>query len=657
MAEQICAQVRREQVSLILGATGCGKTTQIPQFLLEDCVSRGEPCRILATQPRRISAFSVAERVAAERGGKVGGTVAYKIRFEDKVTDSTQLIFCTVGILLKVMQSNPTLEGATHIIVDEIHERDLHTDFLLTLLRRILDDRPDLKLVLMSATVDPSAFQAYFEQSACSTVTIAGKTNYPIEEFFLEDILQILPERAHWKQLKEKAKSKSPSAFAQGPLPGIPLDQEAVAKALPALPWDIAGDVARVHNCTAPELDLDLAELVVQMIHRTGQEGGILVFMPGWFEIAEMVKRLEASAMQSQLAIFALHSRMPTSEQQAIFRPPPPGKRKVIIATVLAETSITVEDIVFVVDTGRSRSTFFNEASMVSALRTVWYSKANGFQRRGRAGRCRPGAWYRLFSSLQWEAMDEYALPEMLRSPLEELCLEVASLGLGAPEAFLSEAISPPKPEIVAHSVSLLHNLGAVSDETGASLTPLGDKLAKLQVHPMLGKMLLLAGLFRCFKPIMTICASLGYKSPFLCPLGKEKESNEAKRQLSKGSQSDHIALANAYDGWCSGRASFANRHFLSHQTMDYIHRLRSDLTAASKDVLTAVPTDHSDERCLADACRAVLVAGLFPNLAWLTRFGKGHSLQGLKVVVHPGSVNSRDLVAVVVVVAYYCLL
>jgi len=639
MSEEICAAVQASQVTLILGATGCGKTTQIPQFILEDSAARGETCRVVASQPRRISAHSVAERVAKERGGKLGGTVAYKIRFEDQVTENSQIVFCTVGILLKIMQSNPTLQGATHIIVDEVHERDLHTDFMLILLRRVLGQRADMKLILMSATVDPSAFQAYFPDA--QMVTIPGKTNYPIEEMFLEDILQVLPGRERWRRERTAKKSKV-SPFSQGPLPGLPSDAGGVAAALPACPPDVARDVAFVHGYSPEDIDFEMVQLLVEMIHAGGEEGGILIFMPGWFEISETLKKLQGSAVGHDLEVHPLHSRMPTAEQQAIFLPPSRGKRKVIVATILAETSITVEDIVFVIDTGRTRSTFFNDTSMVSALRTVWYSKANGFQRRGRSGRCRPGVWYRLFSSLQWEAFDDYSEPEMLRSPLEELCLEVASLGLGQTLDFLAEAISPPSEKVVQHAVRLLYNLGAVADADGARLTPLGEKLSRLQVHPMLGKMLLIASLFRCFKPIMTICASLGYKSPFLCPMGKEREANAAKAELANNSQSDLMALANAYDGWCAGGAGFANRYFLSHQTLNYIHHLRKDLSGSAKDILSNVPNDHSDPEYLGDVCRAVLVAGLFPNLAWVKRMGKGWTLDGLKVTVHPGSVNSK---------------
>lgn len=637
MADEICQAVRDHQVTLILGATGCGKTTQIPQFLLEDCASRGEICRLAATQPRRISAVSVADRVAVERGGQLGDTVGFKIRFEDKVTESCQVVFCTVGILLKVMQSNPTLKGATHIVVDEVHERGLHTDFLLTLLRRLLHDRPDLRLILMSATVDPSAFQEYFE--GIHTVSIPGKTNYPIQEMFLEDFLHALPDLNAWRS----SGSGRSSPFSQGPLPGVPLNPRSVAEALPQLSQAHVQDVVRVHNEKADSIDFELVLQVVEMIHREGVEGGIMIFMPGWSEISNVLERLGKVNFAHQLQVHALHSRLPSSEQKQIFQRPPLGKRKVVVATVLAETSITVEDVVFVVDAGRSCTTFFNEQTMISALRTVWYSKANGFQRRGRAGRCRPGVWYRLYTKLQWEAMDEYELPEMQRSPLEELCLEVASLQLGAPEDFLQEAISPPGADVLRHAVTMLERLGAVSDNTGAEVTPLGAKLAKLQVHPMLGKMLLLAAPFRCFEMMLTICASLGYKSPFVCPLGKEKEANKARVELSQGSKSDLVALVNAYEGWKVERASFAWRYYLSKETMEYIHRLREDLRTSVREVLHNVPEDHVDPVARAEAVKAVLTAGLFPNLAWLHRYGKGRTIQNLPVKAHPGSVNSKE--------------
>eukprot|EP00929_Paragymnodinium_shiwhaense_P078463 TRINITY_DN40685_c0_g1_i1.p1 TRINITY_DN40685_c0_g1~~TRINITY_DN40685_c0_g1_i1.p1 ORF type:complete len:858 (-),score=188.78 TRINITY_DN40685_c0_g1_i1:226-2799(-) len=629
------------RVLLILGATGCGKTTQVPQFLLEDLASRGEPCKILATQPRRISAVSVAERVAAERGEELGQTVAYKIRFKDTVNPDTQLIFCTVGILLKVMQGNEDLEGATHLIVDEVHERDLHTDFLLVLVRRILERRPSLKVVLMSATVDPTAFQEYFPDA--ETFEIPGKTNYPIDELCLEHLFKAQPSLMSYVRPPPRQKwSATGVGGSEAYKLDVPTDAAIIARELQCT-QKVAEAIANLHGHPAENIEYGLIQGVVEWLHSKGQEGAVLIFVPGWFEIIETKKALENSSIGRDLVIFPLHSRIPTAEQRLIFSKPPAGKRKVIVSTVLAETSITVEDVVYVIDSGRNKSTFFNESSLISALKTTWYSKANGLQRRGRAGRCRPGAWYRLYSTLQWDAMLDYELPEMLRSPLEELCLEVASLKLGPPIEFLEEAIAPPKAEVATYAVKLLHDLGAVTDESGATLTPLGWKLSRLAVHPQLGKMLLLGGLFRCFEPIMTICASLGYKSPFICPMGKEKEANAAKKRLAHGTHSDHFALVVAYEGWMKSKWSFASANFLSGQTMDYIQRLRRDLTEAVRDIIKQVPADHADEAYRADVCRSVLVAGLWPKVAWIGRRDKADLMSGLKAKVHPGSVNAKE--------------
>jgi len=637
MGAEVCAAVRASQVSIVLGATGCGKTTQIPQLILEAEVEAGRPCRILASQPRRLSASSVAERVAVERGSRLGSVVGYKVRFEEEASEETLLLFCTVGILLKAMQSNPTLDGATHIIVDEVHERDLHTDFLLSLLRVAARERPDLRIILMSATVDPTAFREYFP--GAQEVTIPGRTNYPIEELFLEDVLPLLPPAS-----PNDRKQRAPSAFADGPLPGVPLDPAGVAAALPHTTPAIAAQLAAAHSAMADDVDLDLVVRTVLHIHFQREEGAVLVFVPGWAEIAEIVKRLTSSTAARDLLVLPLHSRMPTAEQREIFDSPRDGARKVVVATILAETSITIEDVVYVVDTGRTKSTSVSASSLVPTLRTVWYARANGMQRRGRAGRCRPGVWYRLYSSLQWGALDEHATPEMLRAPLEELCLEVGALRLGPPEEFLATAISPPDPAAVRRALSLLRRLGAMADARGTALTALGERLAALRVHPTLGKMLLLAGLFGCYGPVLTIAAALGYRSPFLCPLGKEREADLCKRELAAGSESDHVALANAYEGWLRhGRARFASTHFLSHQTLSYVHQLRGELADAARDAFSgSIPDECSTPRQLDDIVRACLVAGLLPNVAWLRRWGKGETMEGLQVTAHPGSVNSR---------------
>ncbi|KAH8070537.1 helicase [Aureococcus anophagefferens] len=609
MREAIVAAVRSGAVTLVLGATGCGKTTQIPQF------------------PRRISAAS--RRASRRSGGALGDTVGFKIRFEDSVTASSKVVFCTVGVLLKTMQSNPLLAGATHVIVDEVHERDVHTDFFLLLVRRLLAKRNDLKVVLMSATVDPSAFLSYFPEAA--VVEIPGKTNYPIEEHYLEDILPQLRPRSSPRP------RRSPFGDA-GALEGVPGEAETIfARLKCARPT--AQALADFHALPADFVDVDLVAAVVEHVHASQEDGAILVFVPGWAEIADVVKRLERDR---SLAIHALHSRMPSAEQRAIFDAPPPGKRKVVVSTVLAETSITVEDVVHVVDAGKARSTFLNKQSLVSALRTTWYATANGLQRRGRAGRVRPGAWWRLYSSFQHAAMVDYAEPEMVRSPLDELCLEVAALGLGA-GAVLAEAIAPTRRSSRPSTASCAS--ARWTPRTACPCRPWVGSSRGSTCTPC-SKLLLLGELFDCFGVALTVAAGLGSKSPFVCPLGKEPLANAAKARLADGTDSDHVLLERAYAEWRArpgyrDRRSFCDRFFLSHQTLEYVDQLRRDLGSGCRDLLMRDAGGRARPRHAGARLSSALLAALWPNVAAVRKQGKGLALgSGLKVVCHPGSVN-----------------
>jgi len=637
MRDRICDTVRANQVTIILGATGCGKTTQVPQFLLEDSV--GSPCRVVATQPRRLSTFAVAERVAAERGVALGETVGYKVRFEDTVdlSGTSRIVFCTVGVVLKTLQSNAFLPGATHVIVDEVHERDLLTDFFLVLVRRLLKTRPEMKLVLMSATVDPTAFTDYFPQAAL--VEIPGKTNYPIKEYFLEDFWPKLPEQDRGRLMRSWAARRPSESALQVPTDAFDVRRELKGDAT-------AAAVAMFHAARDDAVDVDLVGRVVLHVHRSQKDAGaILVFLPGWTEISKV---LQALSPHSDLDVHALHSRLPQQQQRAIFEKPPPGKRKVIVSTVLAETSITFDDVVHVVDSGKGRFKYINAQSLVSGLRTTWYSKANGLQRRGRAGRVQPGAWWRVYSHMQWRAMDDYATPEMLRSPLEELCLDVAALRLGHAQDFLSEAPSPPDPRTVDRAVSTLTALGALSEDR-CSLTLLGGKLSALKVHPVLGKLLLLGDLFGCQKQVLTLAALLGYKSPFVFPMDKQAEANEARLRLAEGSDSDHALLVKIFETYAGlndrEKRAYAQVNFLSRETLDYVTRLRDDLSDQAR-ALTDGPASFVAAPISGVPAEVplttVLLAALFPNVAHITKRGRGTTIGGLEVAVHPGSLNCR---------------
>ncbi|KAH8046369.1 helicase [Aureococcus anophagefferens] len=585
-----CLEGFEDEEDAVYARDGLRQDDADPQFVYEDCARRGEAIAVVATQPRRISAASVAS-ASRERGGALGDTVGFKIRFEDSVTASSKVVFCTVGVLLKTMQSNPLLAGATHVIVDEVHERDVHTDFFLLLVRRLLAKRNDLKVVLMSATVDPSAFLSYFPEAA--VVEIPGKTNYPIEEH-----------RGHFAAAAPRSSPRPRrSPFGDGRAGGVRARRRS-SRLKCARPT--AQALADFHALPADFVDVDLVAAVVEHVHASQEDGAILVFVPGWAEIADVVKRLERDR---SLAIHALHSRMPSAEQRAIFDAPPPGKRKVVVSTVLAETPITAEDVVHVVDAGKARSTFLNKQSLHAA-------------------------------------MVDYAEPEMVRSPLDELCLEVAALGLGAPEPVLAEAISPPDEAIVRAAVDGLVRLGALDAEDRMSLSPLGRQLARLHVHPVLGKLLLLGELFDCFDVALTVAAGLGSKSPFVCPLGKEPLANAAKARLADGTDSDHVLLERAYAEWRArpgyrDRRSFCDRFFLSHQTLEYVDQLRRDLGSGCRDLLKRDAGGRARPRHAGARLSSALLAALWPNVAAVRKQGKGLALgSGLKVVCHPGSVN-----------------
>eukprot|EP00756_Hemistasia_phaeocysticola_P061432 Hpha_TRINITY_DN4922_c0_g1::TRINITY_DN4922_c0_g1_i1::g.51321::m.51321/K14442/DHX36, RHAU; ATP-dependent RNA helicase DHX36 len=638
------------EVVLVLGATGCGKTTQAPQFILDDAIRAGQHCLILATQPRRISTMAVAERVADERGERIGESVGYKMRFEESASARTHLLFCTVGTVLRFMAGNPELRGVTHLVIDEVHERGLHTDVLLTLVRDLLRGprRHDLRVILMSATVDPTPFRQFF--GGLHMVEVPGKTNYPIEELWLEDILLRCTPNHQPLQPRRPRGGWGAAGYDQVPgagmLPGLPVSSDQVVRAMGQQYASVADKLATYHCASGEYIDYGLVQAVIDKIHVSGGEGAVLVFLPGWGEIKEVITLLEQSRHATQYQVLPLHSRVPMKEQARVFHSPPAGQRKIILATVIAETSITVEDVVFVVDCGKSRMTFFIGDLGISSLRTVWAARSNCTQRRGRAGRCRPGVWFKLYSSLQWDRLDDFVEPEMVRTPVEEIALDIAAQNLGPIVALLRKCPSPPPEDHLHLALSTLWCLGALQSPDGAQgVTPLGKQLARLGVHPVLGKMLLLGGLFRCLNYSASVCAGLGYKTPFVFPLGKEREADEAKRWLAKGSKSDHIALVRALQGYEKSGPRFAHDNFLSPPTMEHILRLKRELLQNCGSLGITPADDHQDDAFLTEVLRAVLVAGLFPRLAQVKRRGgKCDSLfkRTRRWALHPSSVNSR---------------
>ncbi|KAK7094211.1 hypothetical protein V1264_007863 [Littorina saxatilis] len=660
---ELVGLLRDNQVLVVSGETGCGKTTQVPQFILDDYIERGDgsQCHIICTQPRRISAVSVAERVASERCEKCGGddtSVGYQIRLEVRQPRKQgSMLFCTTGIVIKFLEGDPLLKRTTHVIIDEIHERDLQSDFLMIILKDLLPRRPDLKVILMSATLNAEMFSQYFNR--CPMINIPGFT-YPVKEYLLEDVLEMTryrpdpnakrkPKRSFKRQDREKEQEEewNYQAWLRN------LDGSYSRSTIEAL-----------RNFDFTKIDLDLVMALIQHIVSTKEDGALLVFVPGWEEISNLHKMLQAnpSFTAGRYKIIPLHSLMPTVNQREVFDRPPPGVRKIVIATNIAETSITIDDVVFVVDCGKIKVKDYDPATNLTCLEPQWVSRANSKQRRGRAGRVQAGYCYHLYTGLKWLEMMDYLPPEMLRTRLEELCLQIKLLKLGRIEPFVSKAMQPPSMEALHKAIVTLQELNALDGEE--NLLPLGKHLARMPVDPHTGKMILFGAMFCCLNPILTVAASLSFKDAFVIPLGKEKEADKARKELAESSKSDHYVLIRAMELWERSLSRGADRqfcwdYFLSPSTLRMLKDMKKQLADLLHDlnfVASKNPKDPQSNINSGDLglVKAVLCAGLYPHVAKVAstprpgdppyKMVKLHTKNGKgKVSVHPKSVNCRE--------------
>ncbi|CAD7929235.1 unnamed protein product [Amoebophrya sp. A25] len=671
MADEFVQMVADNDVVILCGATGCGKTTQLPQMLMErlqeiTSSSLAGPLtgRIVCTQPRRISATSVAERVCYERNEKVGDRVAYQIRFENNASDSTELLYCTTGILLRFLVHNPMLEGVSVVILDEVHERGTHTDFVLLILRNLLHQRRgDFRVVLMSATIDASNFRQYFEVSnieasiavtreqdshlgtpeeeylSVAQLDIPGKTNYPIEEHFIEDIMPELGRDYNYtvsmpsqvKQSRLRNTWATPAAVRDQVLAGhrTAMEPRGVEQISTFMQRPLDLDCKLIASVLELIEDSEGPEALVTSSNGEGGAkkfhlGSVLIFAPGWKEITDVVKELQGRLAQvrrkrsgqqhwsseREWLLLPLHSMVPPQDQNRIFDPPRDSHtRKIIVSTNLAETSITVEDVVYVIDSGLCRGTTYTAETNVASLETFAVARSNVQQRRGRAGRCRPGQMFKLYTEFEFKNdMRDHELPEMLRTPVEELCLQVKAQKLpGQVKSILRKAPDPPKDAAVDNAVALLLNLGALQLRKpskaylGEKLTSLGWQLNQLPIHPTLGKMLLLGSLFSQYTHapeenalldlLCSICATLSFKSPFTLPMGKEKEADSARKYYGQGLMSDHLCFARVCNEWSndSSRQSrvreWLDVNFLSGKTLESTEKTKQDLQTHLRDL------------------------------------------------------------------------
>ena len=486
--DEIVATIADNRVTIVSGDTGSGKSTQVPQFVLD----ANPEASIVVTQPRRISAISIGERVAEEQCLDVGSMIGYQVRLESALSRDTQLLFLTPGVLLRKLQSSPLLEEFTHVVIDEIHERDKYTEFLLVALRDMLPKRPDMRVVLMSATLQIQTLAEYWFgfPDVPAQVHLQGRT-FPVQDFFLEKVLQMtgyidaVSGDVTMEQLDADLAALTNSTslscvmcgrggFA-GPLElgehvalcdggGDTMDvvearvrneTKASSSAVAAKvdetaedehskwdgvsPYEVEDFVTSGPTLTEEELlnryqvmhddeqvDYDLLLEVMHLIIKSSLgDGAILVFFSGWQEISEFTLLLESTSPfhdRSKYSVLPLHSGIPSRDQRKVLQRPPRGVRKIVLSTNIAETSLTIDDVAFVIDTGRSKEKNYDPHLKTSTLQPTWISQASAKQRRGRAGRTKAGVCFRLFSSRRYGFMRPFVESELLRTPLVSLC-------------------------------------------------------------------------------------------------------------------------------------------------------------------------------------------------------------------------------------------
>ncbi|KWU44126.1 P-loop containing nucleoside triphosphate hydrolase protein [Rhodotorula sp. JG-1b] len=600
MRDQIVDLIRKSRVTIVCGETGSGKTTQVPAFVLEDAILRGEGATtsIVVTQPRRVSAIGVASRVAQERCEDLSPSqpprgdnlVGYAIRGERRAGPGCRALFCTTGVVLARLGrgGDPDLEGVSHIFIDEVHERSVDSDFLLLELRDILKRNPNIKVILMSATINQQQFSDYFGGAPC--IEIPGFT-HPVQDFYLESYLPTLLAKNAYRPSGKPARKATQAQLDRMRSSFISRGvSESDVRALQAL------EVAS----RAEKIDFGLVGATVAHCLETSADtgGDILVFSTGVLEIKQSIEAIRAAVPShtlSSLLILPLHANLTSQEQTSVFRPTPAGKRKIVVATNVAETSITIDGIIYVVDCGRVKENAFDPETGITRLVECWTSTAGCRQRRGRAGRTRPGICYKLFTHYTDEnVMSAQPTPEIQRTPLEALLLQIKSTRPAADvRDYLGRALDPPDVKAIESAWATLGMLGAVQgsgqDQAGLSarLTPLGLHLAMIPVDVRLAKMLVLAAIFRCLDPILTIVALLSSKPFFLNPMEQRDAAKKARASFYTG-RSDLLSDAIAFEACMTARKdgasslrTFADEHFVSHSTFRDVLSLRTEYLQA----------------------------------------------------------------------------
>jgi pre-mRNA-splicing factor ATP-dependent RNA helicase DHX15/PRP43 len=578
--DEFVQKIRENQAVILVGETGSGKTTQIPQFcLLDPKVAQG--LMVACTQPRRVAAMSVSKRVSEEMDVVLGEQVGYTIRFEDMTSKNTVLKYMTDGMLLREAMTDPRLSRYGCILLDEAHERTISTDVLMGLLKEIMQRRRDLKVVIMSATLDAGKFQEYFE--GAPLMKVPGRL-HPVEIFYTPE-----PERDY----------------------------------------------------------LEAALRTVMQIHMVEKEGDILLFLTGEQEIEDACKKITAEAKKlgndyGEVKCLPLYSTLPPQAQQAIFGPAPgprkPGGimgRKVIVSTNIAETSLTIDGVVFVIDPGFSKQKVYNPRIRVESLLVTPISKASAQQRAGRAGRTKPGKAFRLYTEQAFKKeLQEQTYPEILRSNLSSVVLHLKKLGIEDLVHF--DFMDPPAPETLMRALELLNYLGALDDD--GNMTEVGTYMSEFPLDPQLAKMLLISPKYNCSNEILSIVAMLSVPRVFIRPPEAKKAADDAKDRFSHV-DGDHLTMLNVYHAYKQNNMDqdWCYQNFVSHRSLKSADNVRQQLAKImTKAGLKLVSTDFQSKDYYVNI-RKCMVEGFFMQVAHLERSGHYLTCKDNQVVaLHP---------------------
>ena len=577
--QRILDMLSRSQVIVVESPTGSGKTTQLPIILHEAGYTQSG--MIGVTQPRRIAALSVSDFISKQLGTPMPGLVGYKMRFEDKTDSSTRIKIMTDGILLQEMKLDPWLSKYSMLMVDEAHERSLNIDFILGLLKRVIAERHDFKVIVSSATINTELFSSYFDD--CPVVKIDAIT-YPVTVVY------------------------DPPAIP--PTGGSLAAEEAVMEKISSITGRIMND---------------------------GRAGDILVFLPGERAIKQCIERMSVESWFRKLYVLPLYGRLGKDEQERVFDLPPFGKKKMIVSTNIAETSVTINGITSVIDSGLAKLNFYNPHTYTSSLVEVPVSKASCNQRRGRAGRTREGTCYRLYERNDFESRALYTTEEIYRTDLSEVVLRMAELGINDFEQF--DFISPPSREGLAGAIDTLNLLGALASDH--SLSKIGEMMCQFPLPPRQSRMIVEAVLAypSVVDEILVAAAFLSAQSPFILPPGKEMDARRAHHGFRDpaGDFASFLKIFRMYK-MAKNRSKFCEISYLDERVMAEIANIKDQLEMIVSDMGVPILSGGSVEDYL-----CAVATGMIQFVCVHDGRESFRSLTAERIQIHPGSCMYRE--------------